>query len=295
MVNNQLVIEAAPHIKNNTSITKIMWGVIFSLTPAVMAAIYFFGQPALNLIMVSIIGAVITEYLFQKVRGKRIMIEDGSAVITGLLLALTLPPTFPLPGVFVGSVVAITLGKQLFGGLGYNPFNPALVGRAFLLAAYPVLTTTWQFDGRTMATPLNLMKMEGIATDYWSLFMGNIAGSLGETSAFALLIGASFLIYKGYINWRIPAGMLGSVFLLTHILGHDPVFHLFAGGLMLGAFYMATDMVTTPVTKTGRWLFGLGAGIIVVVIRLWGGYPEGVMYAILLMNTTVPLLNKSKI
>ncbi|MFW6381211.1 MAG: RnfABCDGE type electron transport complex subunit D, partial [Bacillota bacterium] len=208
-----------------------------------------------------------------------------------ILLALTLPPTSPLWMVLVGSVVAIGLGKQVFGGLGHNPFNPALVGRAFLLAAYPVRMTNWILDGKTTATPLNLIN-QGVMTEYWHMFTGHIGGSLGETSALALLLGGAYLIYKGYISWRIPAGMLSSVFVLTYITGNDPIFHLLAGGLILGAFYMATDMVTSPVTTRGRWIFGLGAGIIVVVIRLWGGYPEGVLYSILLMNTTVPLLDR---
>ncbi|MDI3548815.1 MAG: H+/Na+-translocating ferredoxin:NAD+ oxidoreductase subunit [Halanaerobiales bacterium] len=292
MNNEQLVVTSSPHVRDDTSVSQIMWSVVFALIPAMLAAVYYFKIQALGIILVSVLGAVITEFLFQKARGKRVTITDGSAVITGILLALTLPPTSPLWMVLVGSMVAIGLGKQVFGGLGYNPFNPALVGRAFLMAAYPVLMTSWTLDGQTTATPLNLMKMEGLGTDYWSLFIGHVGGSLGETSAFALLLGAAYLIYKGYINWRIPAGMLGTVFILTLILGEDPIFHLFAGGLILGAFFMATDMVTSPITKRGRWIFGIGAGLIVVIIRLWGGYPEGVMYSILLMNTTVPLLNR---
>ncbi|MFW6006440.1 MAG: RnfABCDGE type electron transport complex subunit D [Halanaerobiales bacterium] len=291
-MDDKLIVTSSPHVKDDTSVNQIMWSVILALLPAVLASLYYFKINAFIVILVSITGCVITEYLFQKVREQKPTINDGSAILTGLLLALTLPPTFPWWGVLVGSVVAIGLGKQVFGGLGYNPFNPALVGRAFLLAAYPVLMTTWMVDGTSSATPLNLMKMEGIKTDYWRLFIGNVGGSIGETSALALLIGASYLIYKGYIHWRIPAGMIGTVFILSWLFQQDPVFHLFSGGLILGAFYMATDLVTTPVTKTGRWIFGIGAGLIVVIIRLWGGYPEGVMYSILLMNTTVPLLDR---
>ena len=290
--NEQLVLSSSPHLRDNISVNKIMWSVNCALLPAILASIYFFQIRAFYIILVSVFSCVITEYLFEKVRGQISTLTDGSAILTGILLALTLPPGFPLWGVLVGSVVAIGLGKQVFGGLGDNPFNPALVGRAFLLASYPVLMTTWEIDGVATATPLNLMKMEGISTEYWRLFIGNVAGSIGETSAFALLLGASYLIYKGYIHWRIPTGMIGTVIFFTWILGYDPVFHLFAGSLILGAFYMATDLVTTPVTKKGRWIFGIGAGIIVVVIRLWGGYPEGVMYSILLMNATVPLLNR---
>ncbi|MFP4015701.1 MAG: RnfABCDGE type electron transport complex subunit D, partial [Halanaerobiales bacterium] len=259
---------------------------------------YFFGIHAFNIIIVSVIGCIITEYIFQKIRGKKVSINDGSAVIAGVLLALTLPPTSPLWMVLVGSVVAIGLGKQVFGGLGHNPFNPALVGRAFLLAAYPVRMTNWPeyfnetLDTVTSATPLALQISEGVVTDYWQLFTGNIGGSLGETSALALLLGAAYLVYKGFINWRIPIGMVGMVFLVTLIAGQDPIFHVLGGGLILGAFYMATDMVTSPISKSGRWIFGIGAGLIVVIIRLWGGYPEGVLYSILLMNTAVPLLNR---
>jgi len=269
-----------------------MWSVVIALLPAVFAAVYFFQARAISVVLTAVAGAVLTEYIFQKIRNKKIMIKDGSAVVTGLLLALTLPPSIPLWTAFFGSVVAIGLGKQVFGGIGQNSFNPALVGRAFLTASYPVLMTTWTVDGVSSATPLSQMKMEGIATDTWNLFVGQIGGSLGETSALALLLGFSYLLYKGYVNWRIPLAMVGTVFLGTFAFGSDPIFHLFAGGLMLGALFMATDMVSSPTTKLGRWIFGIGAGLLVVIIRLWGGYPEGVMYSILLMNTAVPLINR---
>jgi len=296
MMNDQLVVSSSPHVRDVTTVSNIMWSVVKALIPAVLAAVYFFGFQAFSIIMVSVIGCIATEYLFQNVRGKEITINDGSAVITGILLALTLPPTSPLWMVLVGSVVAIGLGKHVFGGLGHNPFNPALVGRAFILAAYPVRMTNWMnpirmIDVTTSATPLSLVN-QGAPVDYWNLFIGNIGGSLGETSALALLLGGAYLIYKGYINWRIPAAMLSTVFTLSFIAGFDPIAHLFAGGLILGAFYMATDMVTSPITKRARWIFGIGAGLIVVIIRLWGGYPEGVLYSILLMNTTVPLLDR---
>ena len=292
MNNEQLIVTATPHVRDETSVSQIMWTVIVALIPAMFAALYYFKMKAFLLIAVSVLGAVITEYIFQKVRGKQVSIADGSAVLTGVLFAMTLPPTLPVWTALVGSFVAIALGKQVFGGLGYNPFNPALVGRAFLMAAYPVLMTTWELDGQTTATPLNLMKMEGIGTDVWNLFVGHVGGCLGETSALALLVGACYLIYKGYINWRIPLAIIGTVFVLTLVMGESVMFHMFAGGLILGAFFMATDMVTSPITKMGRWYFGIGIGLLVVLIRLWGGYPEGVMYAILLMNTTVPLLNR---
>ncbi|RCW54944.1 RnfABCDGE type electron transport complex subunit D [Halanaerobium sp. ST460_2HS_T2] len=291
-MNNELIVTSSPHVRARDSVQKIMWSVVIALLPAVFAAVYFFKARAISVILAAVAGAVLTEYIFQKIRKKQITLKDGSAVVTGLLLALTLPPAIPLWTAFFGSVVAIGLGKQVFGGIGQNPFNPALVGRAFLTAAYPVLMTTWTVDGVSSATPLSQMKMDGISTDSWNLFVGQIAGSLGETSALALLLGFAYLLYKGYVNWRIPLAMVGTVFLGSFAFGADPIFHLFAGGLMLGALFMATDMVSSPTTKLGRWIFGLGAGLLVVIIRLWGGYPEGVMYSILLMNTAVPLINR---
>src|SRR6056297_126097 len=291
-MNNELIVTSSPHVRSQDSVKKIMWSVVLALLPAVFAAVYFFKARAISVVLTAVVGAVLTEYIFQKVRNKKIAIEDGSAVVTGLLLALTLPPSIPLWTAFFGSVVAIGLGKQVFGGIGQNPFNPALVGRAFLTAAYPVLMTTWTVDGVSTATPLSKLKMDGVATDTWRLFIGQIGGSLGETSALALLLGFAYLLYKGYVNWRIPMAMLGSVFIGTFVFGADPIFHLFGGGLMIGALYMATDMVSSPTTKLGRWIFGIGAGLLVVVIRLWGGYPEGVMYSILLMNTAVPLIDR---
>lgn len=294
MENDKLVITSSPHIFDDDSVEKIMYGVIIALLPASIMGVYYFGLHALLLIVTCVITAVLTEALFQKARNYPVTIKDGSAVITGLLLALNLPPGLPAWMAVVGTVVAIILGKQIFGGLGHNPFNPALVGRAFLVASFPVAMTTWlsPVDATTTATPLGLMKLEGIPTDYWSLFIGKIGGTIGETSALAILIGAGYLLYKGYIDWRIPLSYIGTVAVLTTVFGRDPIFHIFAGGLMLGAFFMATDMVTTPITKKGRWIFGIGAGILVVVIRLWGGYPEGVSYSILLMNGITPLLNR---
>lgn len=291
-MNNDLIVTSSPHVRSQDSVDKIMWSVVIALLPAFFAAVYFFKARAISVVLAAIAGAVLTEYIFQRVRNKKVTIKDGSAVVTGLLLALTLPPTIPLWTAFFGSVVAIGLGKQVFGGIGQNPFNPALVGRAFLTAAYPVLMTTWAVDGVTSATPLSKMKMDGIATDTWNLFVGQIGGSIGETSAIALLLGFAYLLYKGYVNWRIPLAMIGIVFLGTFAFGADPIFHIFAGGLMIGALFMATDMVSTPTTKGGRWIFGIGAGLLVVIIRLWGGYPEGVMYSILLMNTAVPLIDR---
>ncbi len=304
MKDKRFIVSSSPHIRDSTNNAEIMWSVVVALVPAIISAVYFFGLQALVIILTSVLGAVVTEYLFQKARGKKVTISDGSAVVTGILLALTLPPASPLWMVLIGSVVAIGLGKQVFGGLGHNPFNPALVGRAFLMAAYSKPMSSWILDGQTTATPLPtintaLMNATTSATvaevvefTYWDLFIGRIGGCLGETSALALLLGAAYLLYKGFIDWRIPTGMLSTVFILTLIAGRDPLAHLLAGGLILGAFFMATDMVTSPVTKRGRWIFGVGAGLIVVIIRLWGGYPEGVMYSILIMNTAVPLIDR---
>ncbi|HOO12066.1 MAG TPA: RnfABCDGE type electron transport complex subunit D [Bacillota bacterium] len=294
MGNGNLVVSSSPHIRSEETVQRIMLDVIIALLPAAAASVYFFGMGTLVIMLTGILAAVATEAAIQKIRNKPVTINDGSAVITGLLLALTLPPALPLWMVAVGAVVAIGIGKQVYGGLGCNPFNPALVGRAFLIVSFPVHMTTWisPLDGVTSATPLGMMKMEGIKTDYMELFLGNVGGSLGETSALLLILGGAYLIYRGVIDWRIPVSYLGTVAVLTMVLGHDPLFHLLAGGLMLGAFFMATDMVTTPLTRLGRIIFGIGAGVLVVIIRLYGGYPEGVLFSILLMNIFTPIIDK---
>jgi electron transport complex protein RnfD len=292
----KFTVSVSPHIKSKESIPRIMWSVVIALVPAIAASVYFFGPGALATISLSVVTALLTEGIIQKLRRKPITISDGSAVVTGILLALVLPPGIPWWMVIIGSFLAIALAKQLFGGLGCNIFNPALIGRAILLASFPLAMTTWRkpFEALTCATPLALIK-EGISEglpSYGELFMGRVGGSLGETSTLALLLGAAFLLYRGYISWHIPLSYLGTVALLAAIFGQDPLFHLLAGGLILGAFFMATDMVTTPLTKKGKLLFGIGAGIIVVVIRLKGGYPEGVCYSILLMNAFTPLIDR---
>jgi electron transport complex protein RnfD len=298
-----LIVSSSPHIRSEDSIQRIMMNVIISLLPATAASVYFFGFRSLMIVLVSVAAALITEAAVQRLRKKPVTINDGSAAVTGLLLALTLPPAIPLWMAAVGSVVAIGIGKQVYGGLGSNPFNPALVGRAFLVISFPIHMTTWVgpkdglstptlLDGVSTATPLNLMKMEGIRTGYMDLLIGNVSGSFGETSALLLLIGGLYLLIKGIIDWRIPVFYLGTVAVLTMVLGSDPIFHLLAGGLMLGAFFMATDMVTTPITRLGKAIFGVGAGILVVLIRLYGGYPEGVLFSILLMNIATPIINR---
>jgi len=303
----RLVISSSPHFLDNESVPKIMHTVVMALFPAMAASVYFFGARALLLYAVCIGTSLGTEYAFQKIRDKPVKIHDGSAIITGILLAMTLPPGFSVFGAFLGSFFAIGIGKQLFGGLGYNIFNPALLGRAFLMATYPVMMTTWAaprtvaraVDAVSAATPLATMKFEGVATPVMDLLVGNVAGSLGETSVIALIIGGLFLRYKGYINWKLPLGYLGTIAAVSAIFWFadpvkypSPLFHLFAGGAMIAAWFMVTDMVTSPVTVLGQWIFVILAGIIAVVIRLFGGLPEGVMYSILFMNAFVPLLNK---
>ncbi|MFC1581788.1 RnfABCDGE type electron transport complex subunit D [Candidatus Neomarinimicrobiota bacterium] len=302
-----LVLDVSPHIQSKASVQKIMWTVIAALIPASTASIYFFGFPALSLIMLCIGSTVLTEMLMNFVKGEKLTVKDGSAAITGLLLALTLPPSFNITGAILGSVVAISIGKHVFGGLGYNIFNPALLGRAFLQASFPVAMTTWtnpgmvklsQIDAVSTATPLSKFKFEGILTDHIDLFFGNTGGSLGETSAIAIIIGGVFLLIMKYADWRIPVSFIGSVLIVGGLFWFidpvkypDPIFQILSGGLLLGAFFMATDMVTSPITLRGSWIFGIGAGIILVMIRLFGGLPEGVMYSILLMNALTPLIN----
>jgi len=303
-----LTISTSPHIKDSDSVPNIMWTVAISLIPAVLAGIYVFGFRALLIILIGTISAVATEALLQKILQKQIAIYDGSAAVTGMLLAMVIPPGVPLWIPVIGSFCSIAIAKIPFGGLGYNIFNPALVGRAILLASFPVAMTTWQLpvslqtvDSVTGATALALIK--GAQSTYiqpvWDLFIGKSGGSIGETSELALLIGAILLLVKRYITWHIPVSFIGTVALLfgfKELIGDRnflmiPI-EILSGGLILGAFYMATDMVTCPQTKTGGLIFGVGAGILTSIIRIYGGYPEGVCYAILLMNAFTPLIDR---
>jgi electron transport complex protein RnfD len=311
MSKNALIIQSSPHIRDKDSVPKIMYTVIIALLPAVFVSLYFFRFRALLLYLSCLFASLITEAIFLKIRKKPLQaLWDGSAIITGLLLAMTLPPGLPLDTAVIGSVVAIAIGKQVFGGLGHNIFNPALVGRAFLQTAFPVAMTTWvppvilNVDTATFATPLGILKFQdavaqGTLTSIKQLFWGNIGGCLGETSAAALLLGALILLYKKTIDWRIPAGIILSLSVFTGIFWlaepnkyASPAFHVLAGGLLIGAFYMATDMVTSPIVPRGTWIYALSIGLMVGLIRLFGGFPEGVMYSILFMNTFVPLLNR---
>ena len=314
-------ITAAPHVRSEESTQRIMWSVVLSLMPVTIAAIWFFGPSALLVILASIAGCLLTERLF----GDRSnSLADGSAMITGLLLGLCLPAGFPLWMAFLGGVFGIGFGKIIFGGLGQNIFNPALLGRAFLQAAFPVAITTWpvraadwwalrgdnfaiplmspgKADALTGATPLGELKFgdDPVVAPVIDLFLGTTSGSLGETSALLILLGGIYLAFRGHLNWHIPVSILLSVFAFSGVfyaLGwspFSPFFMLFSGGLMLGAWYMATDMVTSPVTTRGCWIFGISIGLLVVIIRIWGGLPEGVMYAILLMNAMVPFINRA--
>ena len=315
-MDKMLIVSANPHIRDKSSIAKIMYIVILSLLPAIFASYWFFGFRAIFLILVAIVSSVITEAAIQKFRKKPVTVYDGSAILTGILLAFNVPANIPWWIVMLGSVFAIAIAKQAFGGLGYNIFNPALIGRAFMLASWPVEMTSNKFwtepyTGKTMdaissATPLNLVKtalkdgstketVEILAekgVGYWELFIGNVSGCIGETSFMALLIGVIALIILGLVNWRVPFFYIGTVFIITWLMGYDPVFHILAGGLALGAFYMATDMVTSPISNNGNIIFAIGLGLFTVAIRIWGGYPEGVSYSILLMNTAVPLINR---
>lgn len=310
---NLLTVSPSPHITSEESISKIMWTVSAALAPAVFFAAWYFGMPAVITMLVGVVSAVATEYLVQKIRKKEVTINDGSAFLTGLLLAMCLPPSLPWYMTASGSFLAIAVAKHSMGGLGFNIFNPAHIGRAALMVSWPVAMTTWskmttQVDVVTSATPLNILKQQGYAklietfgdapNMYKAMFLGMRNGSIGETSAVLLILGGIFLIYKGYIKWEMPVVMIGTVGLLTWIFGPtglftgDAIFHMMAGGLVIGAFFMATDMVTIPITLKGKIIFAVGAGALTALIRLKGGYPEGVCYSILLMNCVTPLIDR---
>jgi electron transport complex protein RnfD len=311
--NQKFTVSPSPHLHSNDSVEKIMWTVSLALVPASVFGIIHFGLPALINILVSIVTAVGSEFMVLKIRNKDIDIMDGSAFLTGLLLAMCLPPSLPWYMTALGSAFAIVIAKHSMGGLGFNIFNPAHIGRAALMVSWPVAMTTWSkiqttADAITSATPLNILKQQGYAhlidtfgsapAMYKALFFGFRNGSIGETSTLLIFLGGCFLIYKKYVNWEVPVVMIGTVGILTWIFGPnglftgDPLFHIMAGGLMIGAFFMATDMVTIPMTRHGQAVFALGCGILTVLIRLKGGYPEGVCYSILLMNSVTPLIDR---
>ncbi|MBQ6956405.1 MAG: RnfABCDGE type electron transport complex subunit D [Bacteroidales bacterium] len=312
-----LNVSGSPHVHSDESTKKIMWQVNLALVPALVVAVAFFGLNALLVSIISVASCVLFQWLIEKfILKTETTICDGSAVVTGLLLAFNVPATREMLWlVIIAALVAIGIGKMAFGGLGKNPFNPALVGRVFMLISFPVQMTTWPKPGENLfsmvsvpttdtttgATPLGLIKENGVqaAGQVWDYFIGNIGGSLGEVSALAILIGAIFLLCRRIITWHIPVSFIGTAFIFSGILWLcdktafiDPVTTILTGGIMLGACFMATDMVTSPMTKTGQLIFGCGCGLLTIIIRNWGNYPEGVSFAILLMNSVTPLLNR---
>lgn len=312
------VVSTSPHAHSGASVQRIMLDVVIALVPALGAATWFFGLDALRLTVTCIAACVITEWLCRKAMKRDAGITDLSAVVTGILLAFNLPPQLPTWMAVVGSIFAVGIAKQLFGGIGYNPFNPALVGRVVLLISFPVAMTQWSqwqipcpaegMEAITTATPLGLTKTALVTSGtipyqlcpgmIWQMFIGDINGCVGEVSVLALLLGGAYMLYRKVITWHTPGAFIATVAVLSALLwvinptqNMPPHFHLLAGGLMLGAIFMATDMVTSPVTKKGMLVFGVGCGLLTMVIRRWGGYPEGVSFAILLMNAVTPLIN----
>jgi len=296
IVSEKLVVSVSPHIRVRENVRTIMFDVLIALSPALVASAIFFGRRALLIVSTSIFFSVAGEFFWEKMWGKKITIGDLSSVVTGMLLGFVLPPSSPLWMAAIGGFVAIVLGKQIFGGLGYNPFNPALVARAILLASWPVIMTTWTspFDGVTTASPLGIVKMEleQKLPSYLEMFLGSKAGCLGEVSVLALLIGAAYLICRKQITLHIPLSYIGTVGLGCLLFKRDPLFNIMAGGLVLGAFFMATDMVTSPLTRKGKTLFGIGCGLLTVLIRFKGGFPEGVCYSILIMDMLTPIIDR---
>lgn len=303
-MNNKLIVSSPAHLHKGESTTKIMWAVIISLIPAGAAGVFIFGYNAFWVIILAVFSALISEWLFQALTKRKITVFDASALLTGLLLAYNLPPNVPLWMPVVGSFFAIIIGKQVFGGLGQNIFNPALVGRVFLMASWPnymtVFSAPLRYDAVTSATPLAVLKETNTigAVSYLDLFLGRHGGCIGEVCIAALLLGAAFLLLKGYISWHIPVTYIAVTGLFTYmfdgkaLFGGDWLFHILSGGLILGAFFMATDYVTSPLTRKGQIIFGAGCGLLTAIIRLWGGYPEGVSYAILMMNAATPIIDR---
>jgi Na+-translocating ferredoxin:NAD+ oxidoreductase subunit D len=318
-MNNLLNVSASPHSHDKGITRNLMLGVVIALMPALFVSILYFGTGPIIVTGVSVASCILLEYLIQRyILNKPISITDGSALVTGLLLAFNLPSNIPVHIIVIGSVVAIGIAKMTFGGLGNNPFNPALVGRVFMLISFPVQMTSWPVpsglatgytDAVTGATPLAIIKegikngeslsvLMGKVPDTWHLFLGKIGGSIGEVAAFALLLGGIYLLLRKIITWHIPVSVIGSVAIFTLILWlinpekyASPVFHVLSGGLLLGAIFMATDYVTSPMNAKAMIVYGCGIGIITVIIRVWGSYPEGVSFAILIMNAFVPLMN----
>jgi electron transport complex, RnfABCDGE type, D subunit len=306
---NKLIVSPTPHIHSGDSVEKRMYGVLLALIPAFIVSLVYFGMGALIVTITSILFCVLFEYLINRFLLKReISVGDGSAILTGVLLAFNLPSNLPVWIVAIGALAAVGIGKMAFGGLGRNLFNPALVGRVFLLISFPAQMTTWPLpglfpmnypDAETGATVLNMVQHHfGQVPDYMALFLGKHGGSLGEVSAIALILGLLFMLWRKIISWHIPVVTVVSVFIFTGIMHWinpveyaSPLIHILSGGLLLGAIFMATDYVTSPMTKTGMIIYAVGIGVMTSVIRLWGVYPEGVSFAILIMNGLTPLIN----
>lgn len=316
----KFTISGSPHVKSDESTKKIMYGVVFAMIPAMLVSIYFFGFQAIRVLVLASIACIFFEWIIQKylIKGPS-TIYDGSALVTGILLAFNVPSNLPSWMIIIGALVAIGMAKMSFGGLGRNIFNPALVARVFLLISFPVQMTSWPkptgfskglSDTVTGPTPLGIVK-EGLGAGktmselrnetptYVQYLVGQTGGSIGEVSAIALLLGGFYMLWKKIISWHIPVSMLGTVVIFTGILWGfnpehyaDPAFHLLTGGMLLGAIFMATDMVSSPMTHGGQLVYGFGIGILTVLIRVWGAYPEGVSFAILIMNAVVPLINQ---
>ncbi|MEM9325880.1 MAG: RnfABCDGE type electron transport complex subunit D [Bacteroidota bacterium] len=313
-----LTVSPSPHVHEELTTPQIMRGVIYAMLPAMLVALYTFGWDALRLTLIAVLSCLLFEQLISgSLLGRKMTITDGSGVITGMLLDFNLPSNLPWYMIVIGSAVAIGIGKMSFGGLGNNPFNPALVGRVFLLTSFPVAMTNWPIplmtaavDGTSGATALGILKdglrqgqtvpalMEDMPS-YANMLLGYHGGSIGEMSALAMVLGLVYMLYRRIVTWHVPVSMLVSIFVFTGIFWlidpnqyANPVFHLVTGGVMLGAVFMATDYVTSPFTHRGMLIFGVGIGLITVLIRLFGNYPEGVSFAILIMNAFVPLINK---
>ncbi len=318
---NTLTISGSPHVHGSWTIEKAMYGVVLAMVPAMLVSFYMFGLGAVRVMLMSIVACMVFEYVIQRyiIKGP-VTIMDGSALVTGILLAFNLPTSIPSWMIITGALVAIGMGKMSFGGLGKNPFNPALVGRVFMLISFPAAMTTWPkpivsrpffsfqgldekvLDSITGPTPLGMLTdgADGTMPEYVNMLMGSMAGSLGEISALALIIGGVYMLARKIITWHIPVAYLLSSFVFAGILWAvdptqyaDPMFHMITGGLILGVFFMATDYVTSPMSAKGQIIFGVGAGVLTILIRVFTPYPEGVSFAILLMNAFTPLINSA--
>ncbi len=307
----KLIISLSPHVHSGDSVARNMYGVVIALAPALVASLVFFGLGAAVVLVTSVASCVFFEWAIQRflLRRDPRSVLDGSAIVTGLLLGFNLPSNLPVWIIIIGALVAIGIGKMTFGGLGQNPFNPALVGRVFLLISFPVQMTSWPLpgvnlcsylDAETGATPLSLVAQGklGDLPPVGDLLLGMTGGSLGEVSAVCLLVGCLFLIWRKIITWHIPVSILATVFVLSGLLWLadpltyvNPITSLLTGGLLLGACFMATDYVTSPMSRKGQVLYGVCIGVLTVVIRCWGAYPEGMSFAILIMNAFTPLIN----